>query len=151
MLIEAMQAGEKGKGFAIVAEEIKKLSQDSRKSSEEITFLLNDINSQTDEVNIQIKEGLQSIENNKESIETSRKTFGKVIDNARMITEQAGSNEITILELKESSDEIIKDVHGISKISENINNSTKEVLDNIESQNEHLDDILLSFKKLNRK
>ncbi|MFN8576415.1 MAG: HAMP domain-containing methyl-accepting chemotaxis protein [Candidatus Sericytochromatia bacterium] len=57
--IESSKAGEYGKGFAIVASEIKMLSEESKDSTEKITEILNEIQSLTNESVMMTEEGMK--------------------------------------------------------------------------------------------
>ncbi len=61
--VEAVRAGEHGKGFGVVAVEIRKLAEESRKSAEKINSLIIDIQNATNSTVVVTEEGTQAVEN----------------------------------------------------------------------------------------
>lgn len=59
--IEAARAGEAGRGFAVVADEVRKLAEQSALAAQNITQLVNDIQRDTDMAVESISEGSQSV------------------------------------------------------------------------------------------
>lgn len=59
--IEAARAGEQGRGFAVVADEVRKLAEKSSQSANEIASMTRQIHDQSNGVAISIKSGLGSI------------------------------------------------------------------------------------------
>ncbi|MDK9724391.1 MAG: methyl-accepting chemotaxis protein [Sterolibacteriaceae bacterium MAG5] len=68
--IEAARAGEQGRGFAVVADEVRKLAEKSSASASEIDTITRSLTQQSDAVRQSIENGLSHIASSQKSVET---------------------------------------------------------------------------------
>lgn len=78
--IEAARAGEQGRGFAVVADEVRSLAQKSTQASSEITSLVEAITSQTSQVSGQINEMGTSTQALSEQTDSVKVIVGDITD-----------------------------------------------------------------------
>lgn len=79
--IEAARAGEHGKGFAVVADEVRKLAEESHASAGQIVNLTNDIRTDTQNVEKAVRDSLQTVEVGVGIINEAGQSFS-IIENA---------------------------------------------------------------------
>lgn len=100
--IEAARAGEQGKGFAVVADEVRRLAEQVRESVKDITQIVINIQNEFHTVTDSLQGGYQEVEQGTKLIESTGVTFNNI------------------------SDSIMGVVDSITKVSENLNLMTQD-------------------------
>ena len=83
--IEAARAGEAGRGFSVVADEIRKLSESAGHSAEQITTLMREIEVDTDAVSREMHQSCRVIGEGREDVDTlaaALDAIGRAVDEA---------------------------------------------------------------------
>jgi methyl-accepting chemotaxis protein len=75
--IEAARAGEQGRGFAVVADEVRKLAEKSAGSASEIDTITRALSRRSDAVQVSIQEGLDHLVSSQESLEAVAAVLGE--------------------------------------------------------------------------
>ncbi len=93
--IEAARAGESGRGFAIVADEVRQLADRAAKASKEIEQIVLQIQSETGTVMTAMEEGTQQVIEGTRRAEQAKNSLDEIIDVSRQIDDlvQAISGE----------------------------------------------------------
>lgn len=116
--IEAARAGEQGRGFAVVADEVRKLAEKSAQSASEIDRVTNSLNMKTDEVETAVQLGLNSLKSTQEKVEQ----VSVELTNAGAAVEEASHGVVdiasSITEQSLASTEIARNVEKIAQMSE---------------------------------
>lgn len=96
--IEAARAGEMGRGFTVVAEEIKKLSENSMESAKAIEDLVNQIHVMTDDTKAATLKSQAIVEDQQQKVEAARQMFldmnemiDQLLDNMKSATDEVHS------------------------------------------------------------
>jgi methyl-accepting chemotaxis protein len=75
--IEAARAGEQGRGFAVVADEVRKLAEKSAGSASEIDTITRALSRRSDAVQVSIQEGLDHLVSSQESLDAVAAVLGE--------------------------------------------------------------------------
>lgn len=146
--IEAARAGEAGRGFSVVADEIRKLAEESNKSTEEIKTVINALKSKS-------QKAVGSMKNLKDIGDEQILSVERVHEKFKHIEEAVNETE-DMMEafyklfngIGTQKDEVINSVQNLYQISEENAASTEEVAATMEAQTNSLEGIKMSVDSL---
>jgi len=119
--IEAARAGEQGRGFAVVADEVRKLAEKSAQSASQIDVVTKALGDQSEQVERSVQSGLQSLQTSQAHIQSV--TTVLALSNESVNGVNAGVDNITssVNEQKLASQEIARNVEHIASMAEGNN------------------------------
>lgn len=125
--IEAARAGEHGKGFAVVADEVRKLAEESRKATEKISSLVNSTSKDTEEVIKTSGKVENLISSQTDILSTTLKYFEEILESIKKIGPYILETHNTMEEILEKSKIASEKVENASDIAEKNTAATEQV------------------------
>lgn len=126
--IEAARAGEAGRGFSVVAEEIRKLAEQSKGSTQQIRLIIETIQSKA-------KIAVQAMDNTKkinleqnQAVGKTEQIFTDILLSIRTLTEKVENVKKSIETMQVQKQIFISQVENTSAISEETASATEEVI-----------------------
>ena len=126
--IEAARAGEQGRGFAVVADEVRKLAEKSARSASDIDLVTQTLGSQSEQVERNVQSGLQSLQSSQLHIKSVTAVLAQANESVSGVN--AGVDNITasVNAQKQSSQEITRNVENIAGMAEDNNTAVQRTV-----------------------
>ncbi|AGX45208.1 methyl-accepting chemotaxis protein [Clostridium saccharobutylicum] len=149
--IEAARAGESGKGFAIVAEEIGKLAEQSKHSSNGINELVKTIQSETDMVTMTANDANSELSKQVSVIDNSIKSFKDIIISIGNILPEMDDINSSISQINKKKENIMDVAENIAAVAEENCASAEEISATTQNMISSADEVEKSSQVLNNK
>lgn len=116
--IEAARAGEHGKGFAVVANEVRKLAEESKKSSDQIGKMVVNIQTETKKAVHSMDQATKKVAGGLKFADGVSKSFTEIKDSIHHVTGKVTEVSTSIEEMHTVSDKILHAVESVKNLAE---------------------------------
>ena len=146
--IEAARAGEHGKGFAVVADEVRKLAEQSSQSTETIRQLITSIQEDTNKAVRSMDKGSTEVEKGIVLVQKAGDAFDQMDQFVNRVITQFQEVSVSIQETAGGAEEVVEIVNRIEEIAKHTTGETQDVSAATEQQLASIQEIAASASSL---
>ncbi|QQE11598.1 methyl-accepting chemotaxis protein [Planctomycetota bacterium] len=147
--IEAARAGEHGRGFAVVADEVRKLADRTTKATDDITELIGTIQHETGSAVERMSHGDEIVKHGVELAERAGQSLEEIVDGSKQVTNMVENIAAAAEEQSAAAEQISNNVTGITAViqqsAEGANQASQAAL-KLSEKSERLQEIVGQFK-----
>ncbi|MBP2625379.1 MAG: hypothetical protein H6Q68_90 [Firmicutes bacterium] len=139
--IEAARAGEQGRGFAVVADEVRKLAEQSHQAARQIATLITEIQEDTDKAVITMNDGTHEVNVGAEIVDVAGQAFREIVVLVTEVLEQVKAFSASTEQMSSSSQHIVVAMNRIDKMSRTVSAEAETVSAATEEQSASMEEI----------
>lgn len=148
--IEAARAGEQGKGFAVVADEVRKLAEQSRVSAKQVEELISRIQIETGKAVESIQNEAKFVDEGVELVEKTGKVFSEILHSSGEVAVRLQEVSAATQQIAAGNEEVTATFEQLSAISNRNNETVETITQNIQEQQASFTSIIKSAEDMNQ-
>lgn len=115
--IEAARAGEQGRGFAVVADEVRKLAEQSQDAAKQIATLISSIQQETTSAVLAMTAGKKEVDIGSQVVNAAGASFHEIVEHIDHLSRQVQELSVAMQEMSSGSQMIVSVVRDVDRIS----------------------------------
>ncbi|WP_276912692.1 methyl-accepting chemotaxis protein [Aneurinibacillus aneurinilyticus] len=148
--IEAARAGEHGKGFAVVADEVRKLAEQSRQSTEHIAARITQIQQRTEQAIQAMDYGTNEAEAGTVIVDEAGRAFTRIFTLVQQVAEEVQEVSVSAEQISASTFQMTSSLEQLLLVSESIANGTQGVAAAAQEQLASIEEVSTAADSLSR-
>jgi methyl-accepting chemotaxis protein len=146
--IEAARAGEQGRGFAVVADEVRKLAEQSQQSALQIVELIKKIQEETDSVVQSMNAGIEVVHTGRLSVNQVGEVFRHIVASTQEVAEELQSVKNITAEMEQSSQQLADTIQTIATFTQESLSTSQHIVSSSQEQLAAMEEISASSASL---
>jgi methyl-accepting chemotaxis protein len=147
--IEAARAGEQGRGFAVVADEVRKLAERTTKATKEIALMIKQIQKDTGNAVESMEKGTEEVNNGKLLTQKAEDALNQIIGSSKEVVENITQVAAASEEQSSAAEQISKNIESINSVTQESAAGTQQIARAAEDLNkltDNLQNLVSKFK-----
>ncbi|MBI5849258.1 MAG: methyl-accepting chemotaxis protein [Nitrospirae bacterium] len=126
--IEAARAGEQGRGFAVVADEVRKLAERTIRATGEITGKISAVQQESAETAKTMARTSADVSESKEFISRAGQSLGIIVDSVKKVQDQITRIAVAVDEQSAASEDVARNIEQTSAIAKDMETVAGDVM-----------------------
>ncbi len=148
--IEAARAGEAGKGFSVVADQVRKLSEDTAASSNNVKDIISNVQKDVNKAKDAISQAELVAKSQNDAVKYTGETFNEISSKIQDVVNKIIITASSLDNVVISRDQLLILMEDAAKVSETLSASSEHVSAITEEQNAAMEEVTALAEELNK-